>query len=73
MNSNTYVKPYIVNNVVCIDRQAKHLTRPYEVPLEQVKTLDKLIKKQCFLKDKTWYTDQMNDDFFEVVITANGW
>ena len=73
LHSKSYVKPYVENGVVHIPRQTANPTRHYEVPLEQVNTLEKLVLKQQFMQEKTWYTDQINDDFFEVVVYAQGW
>jgi len=73
MNLRAYVKPYVKNGVVYIDRQFINPTHDYQVPLEQIKTLKDLIRKQEFLSEKSWYSNKINDDFFEVVVYAKGW
>ena len=73
IQSYNYVKPYVKNGVIYINRQTSNPTSIYEVPIEQVDTIEKLTKKQEFMKEKSWYTDQINDDFFEVVVFSQGW
>jgi hypothetical protein len=65
-----YVKPRIESNTVLLHRNLvfDRVTTPYAVPIEQVNTLEKLIKKQSYLKDYCWYTDQISHDFFELVV-----
>lgn len=69
-NKQPYIKPCIKSNTVFLHRNIvfDRATTPYAGPIEQVNTLEKLIKKQCHLKDYTWYTAQINDDFFELVV-----
>jgi hypothetical protein len=65
-----YVKPRIENNTVLLHRNLvfDRVTTPYAISIEQVNTLEKLVKKQSYLKDYYWYTDQISDDFFELVV-----